>query len=89
MPIPCSEKHCLRLDADGFDHDGPVFLGKFGGYCAKQGVVDTVRSAVESAGMKTIDHDGNYIFCHTLRITGARYLSATGLDPITIQLLGR
>eukprot|EP00435_Cladocopium_sp_Y103_P032334 s1069_g8.t1 len=46
--------------------------------------------AAQRSGMQIRDSDGQYrLSGHTFRITGARFLSAAGLDPITIQLLGR
>ena len=69
---------------------GPLFPNSEGDYCSKQGVVNTIRTAVELTGGCNADGNGRWtISGHTFRITGARMLSSVGLDPITVQLLGR
>eukprot|EP00435_Cladocopium_sp_Y103_P047858 s2395_g14.t1 len=92
--IPCPYhvllQHCRILDSAGVKPDSPLFPDKHGNYCTKSGVVDTIRAAAELTGMQIRDAEGNQrLSGHTFRITGARFLSAAGLDPITIQLLGR
>ena len=78
-----------RIQAGALLED-PFFPAGRGGYCSKQGVVDTIRSAVDLSGGKSCDSHGMQLYSgHTFRITGARYLCTCGLDPITIQLLGR
>ena len=65
---------------------GPWFDSS-GGYCAKEGVVETIREAVLRSGGVARDNAGTWLVSgHTVRITGARTLSAWGLDPVTIQL---
>ena len=79
----------LRLQRGALPED-PLFPSCRGGYCSKQGVVDTIRGAVDLSGGNSKDPYGAPLYSgHTFRITGARYLSECGLDPITIQLLGR
>lgn len=92
--IPCPYhvllQHCRQFDAAGLKAGSPLFPDRRGNYCTKAGVVDTIRAAAEASGMQIRDSDGNHrLSGHTFRITGARFLAATGLDPITIQLLGR
>ena len=83
-------RHCADLDAQEVRPDSPLFPDSHGNYCTKIGVVNTIRKAAEMAGMQVCDSEGHHrLSGHTFRITGARYLSAAGLDPITIQLLGR
>lgn len=92
MPCPFHilRRHCEKLDRKNADVDVPLFPDDAGSYCTKQGVVDTIRAASELAGQPAKDSSGNYILSgHTFRITGARFLATNGLDPITIQLLGR
>ncbi len=92
MPCPFHvlRRHCEKLDRENIEPDTPLFPDDSGSYCTKQGVVDTIRAASELAGKPAKDSSGNYILSgHTFRITGARFLAANGLDPITIQLLGR
>lgn len=92
MPCPFHvlRRHCDRLDSRNTGFDMPLFPDDTGSYCTKQGVIDTIRFASELAGQPSKDSSGNYILSgHTFRITGARFLAANGLDPITIQLLGR
>ena len=89
-PFHVLKEHCLRLEKENFKLDGPLFPDELGEYCTKAGVVETIRQAAQLAGMQTLDSDGQHrLSGHTFRITGARYLSSVGLDPITIQLLGR
>lgn len=92
--IPCPfhvlRQHCEQLDAMQTQPDAPLFPDEFGNYCTKTGVVNTIRRAAHLAGMELQDSEGSHLLSgHTFRITGARFLSAAGLDPITIQLLGR
>ena len=58
--------------------------------CSKQSVVDTIRGAIDISGGSSKDGAGNWrVSGHTFRISGARILCQWGLDPITIQLIGR
>ena len=67
-----------------------LFPTQSGGYCTKQGVVNTLRSAVELTGDNSVRGDGAWAYSgHAFRIAGARILARSGLDCITIQLLGR
>ena len=69
---------------------GPWLLSRSGGRCTKAGVTDMIREAVLASGGTAKDVQGNWLISgHTFRITGARTLASWGLDPITIQLLGR
>eukprot|EP00435_Cladocopium_sp_Y103_P035473 s1409_g9.t1 len=92
--LPCPfhilKEHCGQLDRQGRGADLPLFPDKHGNYCTKSGVVQTIRIAAQKTGMEVTDSEGGQrLSGHTFRITGARFLSAAGLDPITIQLLGR
>ena len=92
--LPCPfhvlKAHCELLDRQGAPLTSPLFPDELGEYCAKQGVVDTIKEGARLTGMSIEDPTGNTrLSGHTFRITGARYLSAAGLDPIAIQLLGR
>lgn len=92
--LPCPfhilKAHCDLLDRHQVDLDSPLFPDSRGGYCSKLGAVECIRMVAEASGMAIKDPAGNFLISgHTFRITGARYLSACGLDPITIQLLGR
>ena len=78
-------RHCADLDAQEVRPDSPLFPDSHGNYCTKIGVVNTIRKAAEMAGMQVCDSEGHHrLSGHTFRITGTRYLSAAGLDPITI-----
>ena len=69
---------------------GPWIATATGEYCTKQGVVDTLRHVVRATGGVVQNQAGNWTMSgHSFRITGARTLAMWGLDPITIQLLGR
>eukprot|EP00435_Cladocopium_sp_Y103_P074311 s30_g48.t1 len=71
-------------------HTGPWIVSRTDGRCSKNAVVNMIREAVLSSGGTARDAEDNWIISgHTFRITGARTLSSWGLDPITIQLLGR
>ena len=88
-PVHILKEHDLSLRKSGKE-DGPWFPDRFGKFCTKEGVVETIRRAVcESGGMAKDSSEVWIISGHTFRITGARTLSAWGLDPVTIQLLGR
>ena len=92
--LPCPfhilKSHCDSLDLHGIALDAPLFPDSSGNYCSKAGVVATIRRAAELAGMTITDPSGgNLLSGHTFLITGSRFLSACGLDPITLQLLGR
>lgn len=57
---------------------------------AATGVVETIRLAVLRSGGVARGSTGAWLVSgHTFRITAARTLSLWGLDPVTIQLLGR
>ena len=92
--LPCP-MHVLRdhvdlLGAMFGDQNVPLFPTVQGKACTKQGVVDTIRAAVLATGGLAKDSTGNWcVSGHTFRITGARLLCSWGLDPITIQLIGR
>ena len=69
---------------------GPLFPSTLGTYCTKSGVVQTIRMATKLSGAPCVNGSGEWtVSGHTFRITGARMLSTAGLDPITVQLLGR
>ena len=70
--------------------DKPLFPTTLGGYCTKQGVVNTLRAAVDQSGGNATKGDRSSSYSgHAFRITGARLLARSGLACITIQLLGR
>ena len=85
------KKFRLREDrGEQLDPDSPLFPGADGDYCTKAGVVATLRTAVDNAGGAPRARDGSWLVSgHSFRITGARTLAHHGLDPITIQLIGR
>ena len=84
--LPCP----LRVLEEHGTKDLPLFPTRAGGTCSKQGVVNTIRRAVELSGGAAIDSSGAWrISGRTFRITGAKTLCNWGLDPITIQLIGR
>ena len=97
--LPCVfhilEAHMKDLNAfyraEEVCHMGrPLFPTQAGSYCTKQGVVNTLREAVEISGGNSLRGDGTPALSgHAFRITGARTLARSGLDCITIQLLGR
>ena len=65
-------------------------ISNSGTRCTKHGIVTMIREAVHLSGGQSKAADGTWqISGHTFRITGARTLSVWGLDPITIQLIGR
>lgn len=90
--------HCPVHLLKEYDHEqrtngrtsGPWLLSRSGGRCTKAGMVDMIRTVVQSSGGGAKDAEGHWVISgHTFRITGARTLATWGLDPITIQLLGR
>eukprot|EP00435_Cladocopium_sp_Y103_P056907 s446_g19.t1 len=92
--LPCVMhflKDHVNLIRDKFGgRESALFPTASGAVCSKQGVVDTIRKAVDMSGGSAKDTAGTWrISGHTFRITGARLLCQWGLDPITIQLIGR
>ena len=88
-PVHILQEYDARLRSEG-RNTGPWLVSKSNDRCTKLGVVDMIRKAVLASGGSATDAEGNwFISGHTFRITGARTLAAWGLDPITIQLLGR
>lgn len=88
-PVHVLKSHDDAIRASGYVN-GPWFPDASGAYCTKEGVVETIRLAVHRSGGVAKDVNGAWLVSgHTFRITGARTLSAWGLDPVTIQLLGR
>lgn len=88
-PVHILQDHDHKLRSAGHE-TGPWIPSASGGRCTKAAVVDMIRKSVKASGGSAQDAEGNWIITgHTFRITGARTLSAWGLDPITIQLLGR
>eukprot|EP00435_Cladocopium_sp_Y103_P051493 s2113_g16.t1 len=82
--------HVKDLKEHKMNSDSMLFPTATGRVCSKQSVVDTIRKAVDMAGGSSKDTSGNWrISGHTFRITGTRTLCRWGLDPITIQLIGR
>ena len=89
-PVHVLLDHCALLERTFGDRNCPLFPTTDLEYCTKAGVVNTIREAVLMAKGTAKDGRGNWcISGHTFRITGARTLCAWGLDPITIQLIGR
>eukprot|EP00435_Cladocopium_sp_Y103_P018803 s4904_g4.t1 len=92
--LPCVmhilKDHVNLIDELFHGTEMALFPTAAGSVCTKQSVVDTIRRAVDLAGGSAKDASGNWrISGHTFRITGARTLCRWGLDPITIQLIGR
>ena len=86
--------HILRKYDEGLRKEGrrtgPWILSNTDGRCTKSAMVNMIREAVVASGGTAKDAEGGWMVTgHTFRVTGARTLSAWGLDPITIQLLGR
>ena len=68
----------------------PWIASTTGGRCSKTGIESAIRNAALASGGRAKDAEGNWLLSgHTFRITGARTLASWGLDPITIQMLGR
>ena len=68
----------------------PWIVSNTGGRCSKAGIESAIRNATLDSGGTAKDAEGNWLLSgHTFRITGARTLASWGLDPITIQMLGR
>lgn len=92
--LPCVmhilEEH-VKLIRDKFKGAEAALFPNAGGHvCSKQSVVDTIRQAIDVTGGSSKDGAGNWrVSGHTFRISGARMLCRWGLDPITIQLIGR
>lgn len=88
-PVHILKKYDVELRKAGHVH-GPWIISNSGGRCEKTGIVDMIRQAVLLSGGGAKDATGNWMISgHTFRITGARTLCEWGLDPITVQLLGR
>ena len=86
-PVRILKEHMGLIEGLFPGMDVPLFPTQEGGPCAKQGVVNTIRCAIDAAGGCGQDNNGHWRFSgHTFRITGARLLCRLGLDPITIQL---
>ena len=82
-------KHDDDLRATG-NVTGHWFPDSSGCYCTKEGVVEPIRLAVLRSGGVAKGNAGSWLISRrAFRITGARALSAWGLDAVTIQLLGR
>ena len=68
----------------------PWIASTTGGRCSKTGIESAIRNAALASGGRAKDAEGDWLLSgHTFRITGARTLASWGLDPITIQMLGR
>ena len=88
-PVHLLKEYDQRLRDNGRT-TGPWLVSGSGGRCTKAGVTDMIREAVLASGGSAKDAQGDWLISgHTFRITGARTLASWGLDPITIQLLGR
>lgn len=96
--LPCPfhtlSAHMVALEkfrhdrAELLDPDSPLFPNAAGDYCSKAGMVATLRTAIGNTASKA--RDGSWLVSgRSFRITGARTLAHHGLDPITIQLIGR
>eukprot|EP00435_Cladocopium_sp_Y103_P050888 s1251_g15.t1 len=92
--LPCVmhilKEHVQFLGREFGGREASLFPTTDGQICTKQSVVDTIRKAIDLTGGSSKDASGNWrVSGHTFRITGARVLCKFGLDPITIQLIGR
>ena len=53
-------EHCNELDRLGGLPSDPLFSDEDGNYCAKAGMVDTIRTAASLTGMQVQDGEGNF-----------------------------
>lgn len=88
-PVHILKEFHLR-ERDGEHPNEPWIVSNTGGRCSKSGIESAIRNATLASGGRAKDAEGNWLLSgHTFRITGARTLASWGLDPITIQMLGR
>ena len=90
---PCPVHLLLEYDKIRRQMDpssGPWIPNGYGDRCSKVAIETMIRTAVEGVGGLSKSADGRWVISgHCFRITGARTLASWGLDPISIQLLGR
>ena len=88
-PVHILKSFHMRERVDEHPNE-PWIVSNTGGRCSKAGIESAIRNASIASGGKAKDAEGNWLLSgHTFRITGARTLASWGLDPITIQMLGR
>lgn len=68
----------------------PFFPTQDGGATEKSKVVESLEYLHERAGLAIVDEDGtNLLGGHSLRLAGARHLTATGLHVYQVELMTR
>ncbi len=92
-PVCFMARHVERL-GEAFPGTPPDQLPLFptiaGGVPQKRDVVKSLEVVLEGLGLPVLGTSGNRLYGgHSMRVTGAQYLAAKGLDPLLIQLLGR
>ena len=96
-PWHAAERHLVRLHHHGHRRAGayfPLFPGNDGQTVSKYKMNIHIRAALTTAGVATTQVDANGISHelyggHSMRVSGAQFLSASGVELALIQLLGR
>ena len=96
-PWHAAERHLVRLHNHEHRRAGayfPLFPGNDGQTVSKYKMNIHIRAALNTAGVVTTQLDANGISHelyggHSMRVSGAQFLSASGVELALIQLLGR
>ena len=82
--------HRFGNQAGSLPEDMPLFPTICGGPATKHLAVSGIEAVAVRTGESLTTPDGTRRFGgHTLRVTGARHLAATGVDLLTLQVLAR
>ena len=89
-PAHAAWDHASALKARFGDRgpEAPLFPNLKGEVCHKETIAKTLEAAADHLGVPKSSSTGR-ISGHTMRVTGAQGLAASGLDLWAIQLLGR
>lgn len=96
-PWHAAERHLIRmstLDTRRFSHTSPIFPDYDGQPLSKHIVIQMIRKVLEECGVAITRSDGTsppkQLFGgHCLRVSGAQFLSSSGVSTSMVQLLGR
>ena len=75
----------LGIDSDIL----PLFPNPRGEALSKLQVIEVVRAVVRAYSPETPESEISKFTGHTFRVSGARWLSALGIDPVTVAIHGR
>lgn len=95
-PWHAAERHLIRLHEHTHRRSGtffPLFPGNDGNVISKHKMNIHIRAALTTAGIPTTSLDANGVTHelyggHSMRVSGAQFLAASGVELSLIQLLG-